>query len=95
MTLFDPADFPSPNDAKTERRKRTKRAEPLRIVSDGRWHVVSTREGVIPYCHRIDPWRTPQQGSSWMRCERVGRIVATPERGIEVYPCPDCMRLSK
>lgn len=67
------------------------------IRSDGRWHVIATREGPIPFVHRFDPFtpsKLQQDGSVYTRCERVGRVLLTPDPGTAVLPCPECIKRS-
>lgn len=91
MTLFDPGDYPSPND-KERRRRRTRKVDET-VPSDGYWHIITSLAGPLDYCHRIDPFAPgalAAQGSTLTRCGQTGRKLHTPERGAVIRPCPQC-----
>jgi len=95
VSLFDADDYLLRN--REPKRPRAKPTPPERTSSDGRWHVLANVEGPIKFCHRLDPL-TPQamvaEGSYITRCEQVGRLLYTPYPGDDIYPCPDCKRIT-
>lgn len=102
-SLFSPDEYTSPQDSGREPRaprggrqhwyREHLRAEEA-IPSDGTWVVISGVEGPLDFVHRLaknQPENLQVVGSAVTRCEEVGRVLYTPDKGAEVLPCPDCV----
>lgn len=89
MSLFDPADYPSPQDAEPRKKRRKNKPKPI-ILSDGHWFVITTTDGVMDYCHRVQPSRG-ELGSVLTRCDRPGRTLEAVPAGAAIHPCPRCI----
>lgn len=98
--LFDPGDFPSPQDAWVPSKKGTTAPAPADEVvpRTGAWVLVSQRRGLLPYAHLLIGNARQAEleklgalvGSIMTVCGEVGWTVEWPENITTMIPCPTC-----
>lgn len=98
--LFDPSDFPSPEDVERRPRVESVKVEPVPEPWVDPWVVICTRRGPIPYAHLpVDPRQLSvlrSQGSLdrtslLTACGEVGWPISREASGVfHMLACPTC-----